>query len=125
MKLRISGNSIRLRLSRSEVALLAKDSSVEDVVHFGPDCKLSYSLSISPSTRDVSAELKSTSIKVRIPQAIADSWISTDSLTIAGEQNAGGAVPLQILIEKDLKCVHKDSVANADSYSNPLHSHLG
>jgi len=36
MKLRISGNSLRLRLSRREVARLEEFSCVEDAVEFGP-----------------------------------------------------------------------------------------
>ena len=35
MKLRIRGNSIRLRLSRTEVAQFAGNGNVEDTVEFG------------------------------------------------------------------------------------------
>lgn len=124
MKLRISGNSLRLRLSRSEVARLEENSRVEDAIEFGPDCKMSYSLSVSTETLAVNASLTSTGIRVLIPNELAQSWIGTDSLTIAAEQAVGEGKNLQILIEKDMKCAHKDSEANEDSYPNPLLSSL-
>ncbi len=120
MKLRMSGNSVRLRLSRSEVAQLERFSSVEDAVEFGGDCKLSYSLLVSAEINAVHASLNGGSIRVVIPSDMAQSWIATDSLTISAQQDIGAGKNLQILIEKDLKCAHKGLVENEDSYSNPL-----
>jgi hypothetical protein len=124
MKLRVSGNSLRLRLSRSEVARLEQFSCVEDAVEFGPDCKLSYSLVVSAESGSVHASLNGGSISVLIPRETAQSWIGTDSLTISAEQDIGEGTNLQILIEKDLKCAHKGLVENEDSYPNPLVSDL-
>lgn len=123
MKLRVSGNSLRLRLSRSEVARLEQFSSVEDAVEFGPDCKLSYSLAVSAESGSVRASLSGGCISVLIPLEMARSWMGTDSLTISAQQDICGK-HLQILIEKDLKCAHKDVVENEDSYPNPLVSNL-
>jgi len=123
MKLRISGNSLRLRLSRSEVAQLEQFSCVEDAVEFGPDCKLSYALLVSTEIAAAHASLKGSSLSVLIPRNVAQSWIGTDSLTIAANQDIGGGKNLQILIEKDLKCAHKNVVENEDFYPNPLLSH--
>jgi hypothetical protein len=120
MKLRISGNSIRLRLSRSEVARLEQFSCVEDAVEFGPDCKLSYSLAASSEVTAVHASLNRGHISVLIPRDTAQSWIGTDSLTISAKQDTNEGKNLQILIEKDLKCAHKGFVENEDSYPNPL-----
>jgi hypothetical protein len=124
MKLRISGNSLRLRLSRSDVARLERFSCVEDAVEFGPDCKLSYSLAVSAESGAVHASLNGGSINVLIPRDTARSWIGTDSLTISAQQDIGEGKNLQILIEKDLKCAHKGLVENEDSYPNPLVSNL-
>lgn len=46
MKLRIKGNSLRLRVSRSEVAKLLKGQRVEETIHFAPQsaAPLSYAL---------------------------------------------------------------------------------
>ena len=123
MKLRISGNSLRLRLSRREVARLEEFSCVEDAAEFGPDCKLFYSLAVSAEIPAVHASLNAGSISVLIPRDMAQSWIGTDSLTISAQQDIGEGKNLQILIEKDLKCAHKGLVENEDSYPNPLLSH--
>src|SRR5208337_4503485 len=44
MKLRIHGNSLRLRLNRTEVAELAQSGRVENALEFGQRSKLIYSV---------------------------------------------------------------------------------
>ena len=46
MKLRIKGNSLRLRVSRSEFTRFLSQSRIEETIHFGPgpEAKLTYGL---------------------------------------------------------------------------------
>jgi hypothetical protein len=46
MKLRIQGNSIRLRVSRSELAAFVETGRLEETVYFGPqvETSLTYAL---------------------------------------------------------------------------------
>ena len=44
MKLRIQGNSLRLRLSQSEVAQFSKTGFVEDSIQFAPGAMFAYAL---------------------------------------------------------------------------------
>jgi hypothetical protein len=113
MKLRFHGDTLRLRLSQSEVARLGEVGCVEEQVRFAPGRALRYSLE-SSDTDNVAADFTGDLIRVMIPRATAAHWIRTDETGIQGS----GAT-LKILIEKDFQCIHPGS-EDADSFPNPL-----
>lgn len=121
MKLRINGNSISLRLSRSEVAHFEATGHIEDAVEFGPVSKFSYSMTaVEDST--LSSSYNSDRIQVKVPRHLAQDWTRTDRVAISAEQSLENNKVLQILVEKDFQCIHKTAGANADAYPNPLAS---
>ena len=103
MKLRIRGDSLRLRLTRSEVRQLRASGRVEQTVHFGPQRALSYVL----QRREVEApraSFEGDRIEVALPPGIADTWADSDQVGIEASQ----ALPegqLRLLIEKDFQCL--------------------
>lgn len=113
MKLRISGNSVRLRLKPSEVAEIETAGYVEERVEFAPDSFLVYSLRASTSSTVPTASYTDGRLEVRIPQAMAHQWASSSEVAIEAQQDV-----LSILIEKDFRCVHKDA-SESDVYPNP------
>jgi hypothetical protein len=121
MKLRINGNSIRLRLSRSEVARFDAMGHIEDEVEFGPLNKFSYGMTVVEGFT-VSSSYNISGIQVTVPRDVAQDWTRTDLVAISAEQPLGNNRALQITIEKDFQCIHKKSEANADAYPNPLAS---
>lgn len=124
MKLRIRGNSIRLRLVRSEVARLAAEGRVEERVVFGAGDGdgLTYALVASPEATVVAARLSAGAITVMLPARIAESWAGTDEVTIAAEQPGvgpdGGDV-LRILVEKDFTCLHTGCDELGETFPRP------
>jgi len=118
MKLRINGDSLRLRLSRSEVERLRESAAVEGAVHFGGDHQLQYILAIGDSV--VGATYNGNRIRVEIPRDVAAEFADTDRVSVAGEQLLDSGARLQILIEKDFKCMHQESPGDSDAYPNPL-----
>jgi hypothetical protein len=119
MKLRIQGNSLRLRLSRSEVMRFNDKLIIEDTINFGSS-KLTYILSVSQDVSAVCAKYNGDVIEVKVPPAIALDWAGTDCVSVSTEQTLDGGNTLKLLIEKDFKCVHNSPDANADAYPNPL-----
>jgi hypothetical protein len=107
MKLRIKGNSIRLRLGQSEVRRLANDGIVEESITFGGGRahRLSYVLCTGPNHLAVTAEYEEGRINVRMPTALARDWAGSDRVGIEAVQVAGDGNELKILIEKDFKCI--------------------
>lgn len=118
MKLRIQGNSLRLRLTQTEVARLHASGHVESCIEFAPGRVLTYALEGSPQARSVTASYDGSAILVRLPAPLMKDWAEGDQVSIAGASQAS----LQLLIEKDFKCLHKPDQQDPDAYPHPLAS---
>jgi hypothetical protein len=112
MKLRIRGNSLRLRLSQSEVTQLTQEGRVEDAISFGPS-KLTYVLATADVDR-IGAIYEDHRIVVTLPSDRAKAWTSTDEV---GIENDGEP---KILIEKDWSCLKpREGEDDSDAYPHP------
>jgi len=120
MKLRIQGNRIRLRLSRSEVDSIAAGRIVEERTMLRP-VALVYRLSTSRDAAQPTVTHADGILEIAFPHAAAVAWAAGDDVGIeadlAGED---GAIPL--LVEKDFRCLHGPQEDQADCYPNPLES---
>ena len=115
MKLRMQGNSLRLRLNRAEVTSLAETGRVEEVVQFGPDAAFRYILETTQEGDAPCALLLDGGVRVLVPETKAREWASTERVAISGEQT-----PLNILVEKDFQCLHGESELDPEAFPNPL-----
>jgi len=116
MKLRIQGNSLRLRLTRSEVAQLCRTGGVESTIEFTPESSLQYAVRCSPDAKLLTASFDGHSIVVLVPAAKAAQWANGNQVSIEGSHHD----PVQLLVEKDFQCMHKPAHADPDAYPNPL-----
>ena len=119
MKLRIRGNSVRIRVTRSEVARLGQGLPVEQTTQFSPRSALRSS--VEPCARAVTAtaEFDATGISVKLPTAQVRAWVSSDQVTIEAQQEVAPGTLLQILVEKDFECIHSRREGNTDAFPNP------
>lgn len=117
MKLRISGNSIRLRLSQSEVARLHKHGVVENAISFGRSA-LTYRL-IASEVAQPEASFTQNVITVVVPQQTAMHWATSDEVSISAEQPLPAGDKLSILIEKDFQCLTPRNEDELDNFPNP------
>jgi Family of unknown function (DUF7009) len=125
VKLRIRGNSIRLRLSQSEVAQLAQNGRVNDSTRFSaaPEGRLSYTLESSPSAPEVFAGLSLSrgEIRITIPQSQTQEWANSELVGLQHTQPIDGDETLSILIEKDFQCLTpRPGEDQSDNFQNPL-----
>jgi hypothetical protein len=122
MKLRIKGNSIRLRLGQSEVRRLAIDGVVEESTFFGPskqEC-FAYALCASPDVSVMSARFADRRLMIRVPSAMIYQWATTDQVGIQTLQRSGSDDGLLILIEKDFECIDAPpGESKEDAFPNP------
>jgi hypothetical protein len=125
MKLRIHDNSIRLRLSRPEVELFAATGHIFEVLEFGNVTDFTYTLEVSEAQKVITATHTHHAISILVPHTLAQQWTATDQVSISGTQPLSGGRNLQILIEKDFKCIHKSAEGDEDAYPNPLASTTG
>jgi len=121
MKLRIRGNSIRLRLKRGEVKSLAAGNKLVEETAF-PGSAFSYSLELSDN-EDMVASFDAGRIEVSMPREIIPEWADTDLVTLYSEQDLSGNGKLEILVEKDFTCLepghHRNCEDDQDTYPHP------
>jgi hypothetical protein len=121
MKLRIKGNSLRLRVSRSEVARILRRERVEETIHFAPhpNAKLTFALEQDRSVSVPTVRYVEREITVLVPTALANTWCSTDLISIAESISLGSIGSLDLLIEKDFACLDRSDEDNQDTFANP------
>lgn len=102
MKLRLTDDSVRLRLASAEVNDFAVLGRLEDKVTFGAgdEASISYALEAA-DVEQVSASLAGGRLTIVLPRPVANRWTSSDDVGIRADQSAEGR-NLQILVEKDL-----------------------
>jgi hypothetical protein len=111
MKLRIRGNSLRMRVSKTELAKIAETGKVEDTVRFSSEQSLRYSIEVRP-TGAVTATFADAAIVVTLPKSRLDLWRRPGEVSVEGSQPVGGGKVLQILLEKDEARHGRDSDRN-------------
>ena len=118
MKLRIQGNSLRLRLTQKEVAHLRDLGRVESLIEFSAGQELVYVLEGSFQVKSVDAAFDGQVIRVTVPAHVITEWAESDQVSIEAPSSGG----LQLLIEKDFQCLHSRGERDRDAYSRPLMS---
>lgn len=121
MKLRLRGNSIRLRLGQSEVRRLAQDERVAESTTFGPAQQLVCEIEAASDIPETTVSFEGSRLRVRVPREVVRRWASSEEVSIAAEQrvNDRGDV-LSILIEKDFECLDTPaSEPQDDAFPNP------
>jgi hypothetical protein len=115
MKIRIKGNSLRYRLTKSDIEHFSKVGYIEETIYFGSQ-KLIYALQRYQED-ELTADFNGQQIVLYVPGYMANEWTTTDRV---GFENNNGA--LYLLIEKDFKCLDNVEEDQSDNYPNPLSS---
>jgi hypothetical protein len=105
MKLRVRDNSIRLRLTRSEVDRIATDGLVKARVPFSAGVSFDYVLESSRACVAAAAHLSNNVLTVSLPEDEAREWAVGDQVSIVAEQPLDDGQVLRILVEKDFACL--------------------
>ena len=121
MKLRIRGNTIRLRLKRSEVDEIASGRSVVEQTRF-PGTMLTYRLDVSDDGA-FSATFADGNLAVRVPPAAVSRWTETDQVSLFTDLELEGGDTLSLLVEKDFACLapgdHRTHEDDTDTFAHP------
>ncbi|MFB2119538.1 hypothetical protein [Parapedobacter sp. 2B3] len=112
MKIRIKGNSVRYRLTRSEVAALAGSDRLEEHTAFAGKT-FTYAIEAAGGDR-LTADFIDNRIVLNMPKAMIDALHHTDKV---GFEDKSGTVSL--LVEKDFACIDNTEEDQSDNYPNP------
>jgi len=113
MKIRIKGNSLRYRLTRSDISALAIDGSLNEQTDF---IGKSLIYALTTTQKDVmTAEFIDNTITLYLPKIMLDKLVNTE--TVGFNNNTGKLI---LLVEKDFTCLDNVAEDQSDNYPNPL-----
>jgi hypothetical protein len=113
MKIRIKGNTIRLRLVKTEVKQLQELGYVEEKTEFSSS-EFSYRLEAKEGIQGLEAVFTANKITIFLPKSEALNWYDTDNITYKNIFEK-----LLLLIEKDFVCLDHTDEDQSDNYANP------
>lgn len=120
MKLRVLDNSIRLRLTRSEVETVNEHGLVRGSVRFAGSNTFDYVLESSPATVKPEAHISNNVLTVRLPELDVRHWAGSEQVSIQSEQLLDDGDQLRILVEKDFQCLApREGEDESDMYPHP------
>ena len=121
MKLRIKGNSLRLRVSRSELTRFLSPSRIEETIHFGPgsEAMLTYALESAPLNTEATIRYSPHELTVNISEEQTRKWSEAREVGIYTTVDIGAKGLLEVIIEKDFGCIDRSDEDNTDTFANP------
>ena len=119
MKLRVLDNSIRLRLTQTEVRTVKDDGLVRGRVQFAGSNTFDYVLESSPATVQPEAHISNNVLTVRIPTMDIRNWADSERVSIQSDQMLDDGAHLKILIEKDFQCLAPRDEDESDMFPHP------
>ncbi len=121
MKLRLKENSLRLRVTPSEVKQLLRNGFIRERVQLTPNPtdRLTYAVisCLSGATTTVAYQLGD--ITVSVPAVQLKNWAGTDDVGVYAEVALNGGQSLSVAIEKDFACLDRSDADNEDTFPNP------
>ena len=122
MKLRIKGNSLRIRVGRSEFERLLSHGRIEDSIQFTPasDVSFTYALEVS-DTGDPLTQVRYSPCQVAVTLTLkqVDLWSHEAEVGIRAQVPIGNGNSLEVLVEKDFACLDRGEEENTDTFANP------
>ena len=121
MKLRIKGNSLRVRVTPSEVEQLLRDGVIREHVQFtaNPKDRLTYSVISSLSRRTTTAAYQPGDITVSVPEIELKKWARNEEVGVYADVALGDDQRLSVSLEKDFACLDRSDADNEDTFPNP------
>jgi hypothetical protein len=121
MKLRIKGNSLRLRVAPSDVKQLLRDGAIREHVQFtaNPKDRLTYEVISSLSEPTTTVAYRFGNITVTVPELHLRKWARSNDVGLYTDVALDGDQVLSIAIEKDFACLDLSDAENEDTFPNP------
>jgi hypothetical protein len=122
MKLRIKGNSLRLRVSRSELERILAGEEVAETIRFAaaPEAKLTYALARGTQASAAIVRYRPQEVTVLLSKEQAESWGQDDQVGVYTLVDIAPEGLLELIVEKDFACLDRSDADNKDTFANPL-----
>jgi hypothetical protein len=118
MKIRIKGNTVRYRLTKSEVETLAQTGYYKEETPFG-ERTFVYAIKVDPATPELHADFVNDTITLYLNERKAVAWANNDLVGFSSEIKTSKGTTLSLLLEKDFVCMDNTDEDQSDNYPNP------
>ena len=123
MKVRIRGNSVRYRLTKSEVEQLKLNGFYQEETQFAANT-FTYLLKADNNVNHLEASFENNILTIFVPKTDADSWFETEKIGHQHDFKQSNGESLFLLIEKDFVCLDETVEDQSDNYPHPLEEGL-
>lgn len=118
MKIRIKGDSIRIRLTQSEVQTLSEKGMIMDTTNFETS-QFRYGVTLNNAIDNLKASFSDHTIMLEMPELEGRNWYSNDIITFDHTVKNTKGNELYLLLEKDFTCLDNTVEDQSDNYPNP------
>jgi hypothetical protein len=118
MKIRIKGNSIRYRLTKTEVETFCKTGSFKETTDFG-DSIFTYVLQSKEDIDTLDAQFQSNTITLFLEKSKCKDWFESKQIGYKQSIERTNGTTLTLLIEKDFICMDETIEDQSDNFPNP------
>ncbi len=119
MKLRIKGNTIRLRLTQREVTQIASGEKVEEKTVISPFFTFTCSIA-TWNILTTGLKWDDGQLEISVPEKKAKLWAVNNEESIKDEIENGTSDPLIVLVEKDYACLkEREGEDDSDNFPHP------
>lgn len=122
MKIRIKGNSIRFRLTQSEVKQLSETGSIGETTELGENV-FRYQVKLMPEANELQASYTNHTILLMVPETDGKNWFHENRVGFEHEMTLPKGKKLHLLLEKDFTCLENRAEDQSDNYPNPKLQH--
>src|SRR5579871_4900147 len=120
MKIRFHNNSVRVRLTQTEVARLGAGNRLEHITTFSPGARFFCSIEPSDQAQIANVTFRDGSLLVMLPKMQTAHWATSDHVGIESRNPVCDSESLHLLVEKDFACLHSAGEQTPDAFPNPL-----
>lgn len=118
MKIRIKGNFVRYRLTKTEVETFCEMGYYQETTQFN-EKTFTYALKAKEGLEGLGAEFKDDTITLLVPPAEQDKWANSKRVGYMNSIVLKNGQKLQLLLEKDFVCLDEVEEDQSDNYPNP------
>ena len=117
MKIRIKENSVRFRLTPTEVKRFCEEGYIEKATQFSTTT-FTYGVKSTP-IETLQVDFNDNTITLNVPEGFAKDWHANDLVGLQHDVDLSDGTKFFLLLEKDFACLDNTHEDQSDKYPNP------
>ncbi|MGP1994110.1 DUF7009 family protein [Zobellia laminariae] len=122
MKVRIKGNSIRMRITKTEVFQFCKTGYIQEETQF-INSTFTYALISEADVLEMTATFEDNKLTIVLPLGSIEDWENSKKVGFSNSISLTDGKKLSLLVEKDFTCLEDRGEDESENYPNPKLQH--